>query len=598
MATQGAMNIIVTIRGQSVTIERKNLVSLQIKRVMGDAANEFTLEVFDETAWKVENALFRHSQDDEQYAPISVMYAASNDVNTKTIIFNGMCTDYQTAFSGRSVMITIQGILADAGDASLKYIFNKQSIEWVGGANEDLTEVDGKPMSGIQNDLNNEDICAIIGSDKTVYYNPTRIFKRIIHKYNGDKLGSNYASTSSSGGTSVLGGNTEEIVWNFFTSNGFSNQATAGIMGNIYQESGFNPANIQNHGAGPAAGLFQWESIHNPQSRFGTMQAFCGGGDKWKTDITGQCRYALSELQSALKTYSKKNYGRLVSLFEFQRFTDIREATICFEKCFERAGKPNMENRISAANQYYNKYTNGNVAISTSTSEVNGTGGAVDGWGTGGTGNFPLDEANIDESMWIAGLSTLQQNQTASQYIQQVLAKNAIKCPDGMTAADVARSIISGEEVKLTNELAGFKYSITSKGHSFKAVDYVSKATSSIHITYGEKNSNVISFAVSNMGSAAMSYWPNSKSKKVMVTSSAFDEITGDSITLSNIGGYKVTEEDQDYVNWYLDNGSIAGVNVSSTASTSGLKSQLTNTWSELESWVMKAELSLWRRKE
>ena len=84
-------------------------------------------------------------------------------------------------------------------------------------------------------------------------------------------------SNNSGSSTNLKGGTTEKKVWNYFTDKGFSGQATAGIMGNIYQESKFNPSLLQN-GRGPAAGLFQWENINaynagnkREASRFGVM---------------------------------------------------------------------------------------------------------------------------------------------------------------------------------------------------------------------------------------------------------------------------------------------------------------------------------------
>ena len=75
MSTQGAVQLQVTVNGHSLSIDKKNLVSLQVKRNIGDAANEFTLEAFDETAWQLEEALMG-----EDYAPITVSYSSSNSL--------------------------------------------------------------------------------------------------------------------------------------------------------------------------------------------------------------------------------------------------------------------------------------------------------------------------------------------------------------------------------------------------------------------------------------------------------------------------------------------------------------------------------------
>lgn len=78
---------------------------------------------------------------------------------------------------------------------------------------------------------------------KKVYYNPGRIFKRIIHKYNGDLVGTTKVKTGSYSfsGIADYGDDKQKtvqsIVWNYFRGNGFTEQATAAIMGNIQQES-------------------------------------------------------------------------------------------------------------------------------------------------------------------------------------------------------------------------------------------------------------------------------------------------------------------------------------------------------------------------
>ena len=38
----------------------------------------------------------------------------------------------------------------------------------------------------------------------------------------------------------------EQIIWQFFKKQGFSDAGTAGIMGNLYAESGLSPINLQN----------------------------------------------------------------------------------------------------------------------------------------------------------------------------------------------------------------------------------------------------------------------------------------------------------------------------------------------------------------
>lgn len=49
-------------------------MSLKVSRTLGDGANKFTLQLFDETAWKLESLLYGTGQ-----APISFRYGAPEE---------------------------------------------------------------------------------------------------------------------------------------------------------------------------------------------------------------------------------------------------------------------------------------------------------------------------------------------------------------------------------------------------------------------------------------------------------------------------------------------------------------------------------------
>ena len=46
----------------------------------------------------------------------------------------------------------------------------------------------------------------------------------------------------------LTGSNNEEKIWHYFKSKGFNDYGIAGLMGNLYAESGFNPKNLQSNG--------------------------------------------------------------------------------------------------------------------------------------------------------------------------------------------------------------------------------------------------------------------------------------------------------------------------------------------------------------
>ena len=71
---------------------------------------------------------------------------------------------------------------------------------------------------------------------------------------------------------------------------GLNAAQAVGILANIKNESGFRPDAVGDNGT--SFGLCQWHL-----GRGDAMKAFCGGGDKWKTDVTGQIGYLWKELQ-------------------------------------------------------------------------------------------------------------------------------------------------------------------------------------------------------------------------------------------------------------------------------------------------------------
>ena len=98
---------------------------------MGDAANQFTLELFDETAWKIESALYGTKS-----APISIVYGASDDWERGNhIMFTGNITNYSISFVGAATMLSIEGVVYGVqgieGAASTGFWFNKATVCWV-----------------------------------------------------------------------------------------------------------------------------------------------------------------------------------------------------------------------------------------------------------------------------------------------------------------------------------------------------------------------------------------------------------------------------------------------------------------------------------
>lgn len=162
----------------------------------------------------------------------------------------------------------------------------------------------------------------------------------------------------------VRGGDVPEKTYNYFTSVGYTPAATAGIMGNIEAESGFNPAAIQRSGKGPAAGLVQWENYNTKSGRWKGLDDYAASKGKDWTDTGSQLEFINSELHSLGKNYwtYKPNLdkaGAVPTTFEaWKQSTDVDMATRQFEGAFERAGTVNIDKRIAAAQKYYEMYAN------------------------------------------------------------------------------------------------------------------------------------------------------------------------------------------------------------------------------------------------
>lgn len=151
----------------------------------------------------------------------------------------------------------------------------------------------------------------------------------------------------------IQGSTNAEIAWNYFKSLGFNDYATAGILGNLEQESGIDPLKYQSNG--PGRGICQWEV----GGRFELLCAFANSkGTDW-TDMKTQLDFLWYELNggdATTKSILDRNYGGINGL---KNASSIEWAVEAFEKSFERAGTPRMSTRISYAYSYYNTYSKG-----------------------------------------------------------------------------------------------------------------------------------------------------------------------------------------------------------------------------------------------
>lgn len=135
-------------------------------------------------------------------------------------------------------------------------------------------------------------------------------------------------------------------IWNFFRTRGYSEAATAAILGNFYIETAgtFDPS-IHQIGGGPGRGLAQWS--YGGSRWTGLLGVANERGTSWD-DLETQLIWTERELNSG---------AWIKDLNSFKSSTDVDSATEIFCNEFEVAGKPNMSDRKSAANDYYERFS-------------------------------------------------------------------------------------------------------------------------------------------------------------------------------------------------------------------------------------------------
>ena len=173
------------------------------------------------------------------------------------------------------------------------------------------------------------------------------------------------AGVSAKSNRPILAGSIESTVWFFLLENGFSKESIAGIMGNIYAESGFKLDTVEQTATNPGEGigLIQWSFDRKQQ--FLTMAE--SRGKPW-TDLELQLEFLMYEL-----TFSQKfrfntrhlpypaphNYfGLDGGIEEFRKLKSIPIATQVFCWNFESPNYylANYELRESKAYEYFNEF--------------------------------------------------------------------------------------------------------------------------------------------------------------------------------------------------------------------------------------------------
>lgn len=129
----------------------------------------------------------------------------------------------------------------------------------------------------------------------------------------------------------------ENIVWDYLLDAGYSKVQAAGIIGNMYQESGVNPSRHESNGIG--FGLVQWSFGRRQQ-----LESYASSKGKSASDIYVQLEFLVKELKEG-----KQFYGTYAE--QFANPYSVDQATEAFCWGFERPHKDhaNMANRKKQA---------------------------------------------------------------------------------------------------------------------------------------------------------------------------------------------------------------------------------------------------------
>ena len=233
---------------------------------------------------------------------------------------------------------------------------------WGGSGDEEAQEVSVDNLMSELGNLGTNAMKAIFGDTYSALYG-------------SDEDSGTTSSSTTSANINLTGNTNAEKIWNFLISKGYTKAGAAGVMGNLYAESGLNPKNIQNSyeskygdddaytkavdskSRGKEAfakdsagyGLAQW--TYHTRKR-GLYEATVDQG-KSIADLGGQLTYLDAELQKYTDLYKA-----------LKSTTSVNTASDRVLKEFERPAVLNVDARRGYSNTMYNQYAGSGRAAS------------------------------------------------------------------------------------------------------------------------------------------------------------------------------------------------------------------------------------------
>lgn len=145
------------------------------------------------------------------------------------------------------------------------------------------------------------------------------------------KVAGQTPSSPSSSPPPGPGGSSMASYRNYLQSQGLSKVAAAGVVGNLWQESGGNPKE-------PGGGLAQWIG-----ARWTALLAFAHTHGLSPDSSEAQLAYLVNDLRGP--------YSSLLS--QLNAATTPGQAATLFSNLYERPSDPQLENRVNYAQQAY-----------------------------------------------------------------------------------------------------------------------------------------------------------------------------------------------------------------------------------------------------
>jgi hypothetical protein len=159
----------------------------------------------------------------------------------------------------------------------------------------------------------------------------------------------------------------EHAAFDYFVARGLTKRQSAGIVGNLIQESSVRPTAVE-FGGGPGRGIAQW-------SVGGRWNSTHHDNVTWYASAHKESRWAL-HTQLAFTWYELHSVGGY-GLSALRKDTTIASATITFERDFEKCGTCDQTKRISYAHQVYNAFAGSAREVGVDDEDVNDV-GAID----------------------------------------------------------------------------------------------------------------------------------------------------------------------------------------------------------------------------